>query len=417
MTSRVIVPIGFESADEPTLAIALALSDRLRGSVELVTVCPTKRVERAKVHLAEVVEQFVPSAAWRVLEGDDVETELLGEALNHPDVLLCLSSLARRSVAESMWGSVSEQLARDLGMPMVLVGPHATRTVGATTGGVLLVPLDGTPVGESMLPSAFKLAKSLRLDVRLVQVIDPDDLPVSGQPGEVNYLHNVAKTWDDYDHNIDYDVLHGRNPARAIVDHVESHDEVVLVAMATRGMPVPGRLFYPSTTFSVLRHSPTPVVVLHPVPSAVVDAPQPMVVVGLDDVETSRAALLYAAEEADRRAVPLRIVHAWSEIVAVGAGRLLLVPSSIRDETENREASDVVAAIEAVHERFPMLECDTVIGGDTVARLIAMSSKDAELVVVGRHRSSRLVDALLGSTSDNVSHRVTCPVVSIACPS
>jgi nucleotide-binding universal stress UspA family protein len=417
MVKRVIVPIGFESADEPTLEVAKALAERLSGSVELVTVCQTKRVERAKVHLEDVVARLIPSAAWRVLEGDDVESELITEALSHPDALLCLSSLARRSVAESMWGSVSEQLARDLGVPMVLVGPRATRTVGAAAGGVLLVPLDGTAIGESILPSAFKLAKSLRLDVRLVQVIDPDDIPVGGMPGESNYLHNVAETWHDYDHKIDYDVLHGGNVARAVVDHVASHDEVVLVAMATRGVPVPGRLYYPSTTFSVLRHSPTPVVVLHPIPSTVHDASRSMVVVGLDDLESSRPALLYAAEEADRRAVPLRVVHAWTEIVAIGAGRLLLVPSSIRDATEESEVSSVVAAIEAVREVFPTLECDTVIGGDTVARLIAISSADAELVVVGRHRSSRLVDALLGSTSDNVSHRVKCPVVSIACPS
>jgi nucleotide-binding universal stress UspA family protein len=417
MAQRVIVPIGFESADEQTLDIAKGLAERLTGHVELVTVCQTKRIERAKVHLADITHRLMPSATWRVIEGDDVESALIGDALDHPDALLCLSSLARRSVAESMWGSVSEQLARDLGVPMVLVGPAATRTVARSAGGILLVPLDGTATGESILASAFELARSLHLNVRLVQVIDPKDVPSDVRPDESNYLHNVAKAWDSYDHEIDYDVLHGHNVGRAIVDHIDLHNEIVLVAMATRGLPVPGRLFYPSTTFSVLRHAPTPVVVLHPVPSVVEDAPRSMVVVGLDDLASSRPALLYAAEEADRRAVPLRIVHAWTEIVSLAAGRVLLVPASIRDATEEAEVSEVVAAIDAVHERFPTLECDTVIGSDTVARLIAMSSIDAELVVVGRHRSSRLIDALLGSASDNVSHRVKCPVVSIACPS
>jgi nucleotide-binding universal stress UspA family protein len=421
MTKRVIVPIGFETADELTIGIANALAQRLGGDVELVTVSPTKRVEQAEHHLAAVANGHSPKASWRVIEGDDVESSLVGEALSHPDAILCLSSLARRSVAESMWGSVSEELVRDTGVPLILVGPHATRRVGSGAGDVLLVPLDGTMVGEAILGDAFKVAAQLGLQVRLVQVIEPGDAPADVRTFEATYLHNVAKEWRDHDDAIDYDVLHGRNASRALSDYIDAHDEVVLVAMATRGIPVSGRIYYPSTTFTLLRRAAAPIVVLHPVPwDGETEAPastsrSSMVVVGIDDLESSRPALIYAAEEANRRNVPLRIVHAWFDPI-VATGHLPVVPISVRDHAEQAELDAVGAAVEALHELYPDLGGDTVVACDSAARLIATSATDAELVVVGRHRSSRLVDALLGSTSDNVAHRVTCPVVSVPCP-
>jgi nucleotide-binding universal stress UspA family protein len=422
MTKRVIVPIGFEMADQPTIRIANALAQRLGGDVEFVTVCPAKRVGSAERHLASVADGHSPTASWRVIEGDDVEDSLVGEALSHPDAIVCLSSLARRSVAESMWGSVSEQLVRDTGVPLILVGPHATRLIGSGAGDVLLVPLDGTMVGEAILADAFKIAAQLCLHVRLVQVVDPGDpgdAPADVRTFETTYLHNVAKEWHEDIATIDYDVLHGRNVGRSLSDYIDAHDEVVLVAMATRGIPVSGRLFYPSTTFTLLRRAAAPILILHPVPAAT-DAPTAsvrpsMVVVGIDDLESSRPALLYAAEEANRRNVPLRIVHAWFDPIAT-SGHLPVVPLSIRDQAEKAELDAVGAAVDAVLHLYPNLDGDTVVACDSAARLIATSAADAELVVVGRHRSSRLVDALLGSTSEGVAHRVTCPVVSVPCP-
>jgi nucleotide-binding universal stress UspA family protein len=425
MVRRVIVPIGFEMADQATIGIAAALARRLSGEVELVTVCSARDAARAERHLVAIAEGHSPTARWRVIEGDDVEGELVGQALSHPEALLCLSSLARRSMAESMWGSVSEQLARDAGVPLILVGPHATRRVGTASRQVILVPVDGTTVGTSILSDAFDLAGQLRLNVRLVQVVDPSDVPPDVRSSETTYLHNLSKDWASYEHSVDYDVLHGNHAGRAITDYVETHGEVVLIAMATRGVPVPGRLFYPSTTFAVLRRSAAPVLVLHAVSvaaertSSVADTaaqPTSMVVVGLDDLASSRPALVFAAEEASRRHVPLRIVHAWLDPVVV-SGRMSVIVLAAQEQAECEELETVGSAVEAVHQLFPNVQVDTVVACDSPARLIAMSATNAELVVIGRHRSSRLHDSLLGSTSDHVAHRVLCPVVSITCPS
>jgi nucleotide-binding universal stress UspA family protein len=417
MVKKVIVPIGLEQADEATLRCAEALASRVGGVLELISVSGQDDVDRAERHLAAVARNCPQSTTWRVIEGTDVEGELVGEALHQSDALLCLSSAARGSLAESMWGSISEDLARDAGLPVVLVGPHGNRRVERDDG-VLLVPLDGTLLGEAILPDAVTLATDLALSIMLVQVIDPHDVPAGVTVEESNYLHNVARERNGSGIEINWEVLHGRNVGRTIADYVEREERVVLIAMATRGVPVAGRLYYPSATFSLLRHSAAPVTVLHPRP---VSADEPVqehqrVVVGLDDLDASRPALIYAAEEAVRRDLPLRVVHARSVSIWASAPFVPMPSRSIIEEAERAELARIDLAVDELQQRFPKLTIDTVIARGTAANLIIDSSGHAALVVVGRRHHSRLVEAIFGSTADSVAHNVACPVVSVPCP-
>jgi nucleotide-binding universal stress UspA family protein len=266
MVNKILVPIGFDLADQATRGCARAMARRANATLELITVCEGDDVELAERHLASIVEDGEPATTTRVVVGTDVEGELVGEAISNRDALLCLSSTAKGSFVESLLGSISEDLARDAGLPVVLVGPMATRRIEDGVNGILLVPLDGTLTGEAILPHAFAIATEFALQVTLVQVIDQHDVPVGLTIEESNYLHNVADEWHDVAGGINWEVLHGRNVGKAIADFIERTENVVLVAMATRGVPVAGRLYYPSTTFSLLRHSAAPVAVLHPVP-------------------------------------------------------------------------------------------------------------------------------------------------------
>jgi nucleotide-binding universal stress UspA family protein len=263
MLNRIVVPVAPDEIEPVALGVALAFADRLNAPIELVTVSPERDAAKARDHLASLADNM-SGATSHVIVGEDVESELVGEAIHDPDSLLVVSSVARRAITESMWGSVSEQLARDAGVPLLLVGPHATdRLSGDPPEPILLIPLDGSPESEAIIGPALNLARALRLQARLVQVVDPDAVPDSVRSVESSYLHNVAKTWHDVDPRIEYDVLHGRRPSKAISDYVAVQDHIVLVAMATRGLPVAGRLIHPSTTFSLLRQSLVPVVVLH----------------------------------------------------------------------------------------------------------------------------------------------------------
>jgi nucleotide-binding universal stress UspA family protein len=64
---------------------------------------------------------------------------------------------------------------------------------------------------------------------------------------------------------VDYDLLHGKHPATDIVDYVDAHPEVGVVALATRGLDGPDRLVHRSTAFDIAHHASVPVLILHSV--------------------------------------------------------------------------------------------------------------------------------------------------------
>ncbi|WP_127507747.1 universal stress protein [Actinoplanes solisilvae] len=129
------------------------------------------------------------------------------------------------------------------------------------------------------------------------------------------------------------------------------------------------------------------------------------IVVGADDAAASRAAVDWAAHEARRRRVLLRIVHTfdwdWREQTA-GA-----------DDARRRAEAVAVAAFDRAREIAPgiIIETDTVIG-PAVPRLLE-ASHDAELLVVGNRGRGGFIGLLLGSVSRRVASHALCPVVVV----
>ncbi|MFE1383293.1 universal stress protein [Streptomyces sp. NPDC058740] len=137
------------------------------------------------------------------------------------------------------------------------------------------------------------------------------------------------------------------------------------------------------------------------------DAP---VVVGVDGSEASLAAVEWAAEEAVRHGLPLRIVHAslWERYEGVDA-----------DVDEERPsgpalAEDVVAAAaERARLRAPDLPVATDVLPEDPSGALLREGREATLLVVGSRGRGTLADLLLGSVSLGVAARSHCPVVVV----
>ena len=143
------------------------------------------------------------------------------------------------------------------------------------------------------------------------------------------------------------------------------------------------------------------------------------IVVGVDGSDTSRAALLWAADEARLRTARLVAVHAWSFIPAqpIGDPGMLAIPTGDLTgqlSAESEAARAVLAdAVAEVLEGAPGIEVEQrLVEGDPGDALVA-ESKTAELVVVGSHGRSGLKAALLGSVSRHVVSHAACPVVVV----
>ena len=128
------------------------------------------------------------------------------------------------------------------------------------------------------------------------------------------------------------------------------------------------------------------------------------VVVGVDGSQPSRRALGWAAREASRRGVTLRVAHAYPTEVALaapgdsprlhGAAERLLA----RDVDRARELAGGVTVVPALVDGPP-------------AAVLVHESERASLLVVGGRGQGGFAGLLLGSTAVNVAARAACPVV------
>ncbi|NBE95920.1 universal stress protein [Nonomuraea sp. KC401] len=135
-----------------------------------------------------------------------------------------------------------------------------------------------------------------------------------------------------------------------------------------------------------------------------------MVIVGVDGSVASRAAVEWAADDAFRMRVPLRIVHAVDPgPYPIGRYSNIGLPELLWSEGR-RILSE---AEELVRERRPTVEVTTRIVEGGPAVVLREQADDATEIVVGSRGLGGFAGALLGSVSTYVAGHVRCPVVVV----
>jgi nucleotide-binding universal stress UspA family protein len=142
--------------------------------------------------------------------------------------------------------------------------------------------------------------------------------------------------------------------------------------------------------------------------------PKP-VVVGLGD-HHSEAALHWAAQEAVRLEVPLRVVHAyWSEVTSPWGYAYPLPAADVRQVVERvrEEALSRVADVaERLRSQYPGLSVLTTVTDSNAAAALVLAAQNASTLVVAKRARHRWA-AALGSVSLAVAAHAACPVVVV----
>jgi nucleotide-binding universal stress UspA family protein len=128
---------------------------------------------------------------------------------------------------------------------------------------------------------------------------------------------------------------------------------------------------------------------------------------GADGTDESLAALDWAAREAVRRGLALRVVHAWRFQRYDPIGFV---------DHESQEAGARGVADEAartVAERHPGLDVSTAAPEGGPADTLAGAAADTAMLVIGSRGHGRVVGFLLGSVSRQVIAEATRPVVLV----
>jgi nucleotide-binding universal stress UspA family protein len=135
------------------------------------------------------------------------------------------------------------------------------------------------------------------------------------------------------------------------------------------------------------------------------------VVVGVDGSEESLLAAEWAAMEAKRHGLPLRIVSAPAAVPWMHARQA--APATVADTLRRGSARALEGAVARAEEVAPGLDITTALLSGPPALAVASSGSDAAMLVVGARGAGGFTAMILGSVSRYAAVRATCPVVVV----
>ncbi|MFB7369564.1 universal stress protein [Streptomyces sp. NPDC056222] len=131
------------------------------------------------------------------------------------------------------------------------------------------------------------------------------------------------------------------------------------------------------------------------------------IVAGVDGSPESLAAADWAAREARRRRLPLRLVHAWR-------WEPLDIPLEQDRPSQERTADDVLRKAEStIAERHPGLTLTAEVLHDTPVAALLSAEEEAEMLVIGSRGYGAVAGFLLGSYGQQIIADARRPVVSV----
>jgi nucleotide-binding universal stress UspA family protein len=294
MFERLLVPLDGSEIGEGVLGQATQIAKGQRSQVTLLYVAPAEMHGLASAWRARIgdgdgrtAEEYLESVAGRLRpEGLAVETRVVG---GYPSVeitriaqeerfgLIAMATHGRSGVGRWVFGSTTDKVLHAVATPLLLRRPRAADPrAGADRLRTLVVPLDGSGLGESVLPRVKALAASMSLPVRLVQVVPTGTIAFAGMDpyaydpkvfeimtsAATEYLEGKTRELQQQGLQASYRVLQGYAPSR-IIDLAEE-TEGSLIVISTHGRSGVGRWVLGSVADRVLRASFRPVLIIRP---------------------------------------------------------------------------------------------------------------------------------------------------------
>jgi nucleotide-binding universal stress UspA family protein len=175
---------------------------------------------------------------------------------------------------------VADKILRASNCPVLLVREHLDDETIALRYIIrkILVPLDGSKLGEAVLPPAVSLAQATGAEIVLFQVVEPIPIASYGrlapkiiqsyktdlEASAMDYLNKTKDSLQDVAASVSV-VTEDKPVAESIIDYSEiNHCD--LIAMSTSGRSGISRWVFGSVTDKVLHAGKKPVLVVRPKP-------------------------------------------------------------------------------------------------------------------------------------------------------
>lgn len=185
---------------------------------------------------------------------------------------------------------------------------------------------------------------------------------------------------------------------------VDISKDAEMIVVGCRGLGGVQGLLLGSVSSGLVRHSHSPVAVIHderPLTNSPASAP---VVVGIDGSPASELATAIAFDEASRRGVELVAVHTWMNHAD-------FYVEVAWDGVTAQAEEELAQRLAGWRERYPDVAVRRVVGQDNPASRLVEESAAAQLLVVGSHGRGGIAGLLLGSVSSAVVQSARIPVI------
>jgi nucleotide-binding universal stress UspA family protein len=287
----------------------------------------------------------------------------------------------------------------------------------------IMVPVDGTPIGEAALPFAEVLARRSGAKLILIRTAHAAAATLNSAEGQgraveeaEQYVAHVSASLTARGFTVETGVPYG-TPAEWIPAEVALR-QVDLVVMATHDRTGPTRWMRGSVAEAVVNHATVPVLLVRAAdrndPSARLEQPRPTLIVPLDGSEFAETALPIAQEFATLlggRIVLVGVVPDPSRAIpGEGAG---LIYTDVDLEGLQAETRSYLASVAS--RMNPILTTETVLRVGEAALEIASVAKGraAAAVIMATHGRAGLMRTILGSVAGGVVHLSTTPVILV----
>ncbi|HEX6059611.1 MAG TPA: universal stress protein [Gemmatimonadaceae bacterium] len=268
MTSPVVVALDGSAKDARGLAVGAAFAELAGATLHLARVVPEgdepAAAEAARA-LAEMADRVRPTlgdaASVEVLHGDDAAAALVRHAAERAPLLVVMATRAAGAAERAIRGSVADRVMRECPRPVLLVPPGTEDMAGRHVHlSRVLVPLDGSALGERALDYALRLPHGAELEYALLEVLGAD----RERPAALARLEAAERRARGAGATaVESDVVTAKDAAAAIVESVRDALADVIV-MSSRGAGGLRRLVLGSVAEGVVRRSDVPVLLLTP---------------------------------------------------------------------------------------------------------------------------------------------------------
>lgn len=278
MYKRILLPLDGSAEAESPLPYIKDFSNKFNAKVHVLGVGIGDKRRKVNRLLTDYIECTANNltqegilARPHVLYGHANEQILLFTKETAIDLII-MATHGRSGVTRWWIGSVAENIVTEATLPVLLIRSKHLRENEANktkTFHHILVPLDGSSLGESALQHVGILASKLEATINLLHVIHSFDglgFDIPGYDLKImtkklsdsgkKYLKNISEKLKNKGIKTSSKVIVG-NPANTIIDYA-LQEKVDLVAMSTHGRSGITRWVLGSVADKVLRESSLP---------------------------------------------------------------------------------------------------------------------------------------------------------------